>query len=121
VRRYCDNNNYDDGTDLFFVACFTVIVPFHQYTTYVSSHLLSSPVLTDIDEEDDINHLNIEQYMSLANDEEIRRYLRDEKLQAVIRDIDSCDNNRKAALVEALKASNFKEFTDYILNVIHKT
>jgi hypothetical protein len=52
--------------------------------------------------------------MSLANDDEIRWYLRDEKLQAVIRNIDSSDN-RKAALVEALKAPNFKEFTDKVL------
>lgn len=52
-----------------------------------------------------------------ANDDEIRRFLRDERLQNVVRDIDSAQN-REAALRSMLKAPNFKEFTDKILSRI---
>ncbi len=51
-----------------------------------------------------------------ANNEEIRRFLRDERLQAVVRDVDGA-TNREAALKSMLKAPNFKEFTDKVLEV----
>jgi hypothetical protein len=52
-----------------------------------------------------------------ANDDEIRRFLRDERLQNVIKDIDSAQN-RETALKSMLKAPNFKEFTDKVLGRI---
>jgi hypothetical protein len=52
-----------------------------------------------------------------VNDDEIRRMLRDERLQNVVRDIDKAEN-REAALKSMLKAPNFKEFTDKVLSKI---
>ena len=49
-----------------------------------------------------------------AENDDIRRYLRDERLQRVISDIDSA-GNREAALAAALVSPNFKEFTDALL------
>jgi hypothetical protein len=62
-----------------------------------------------------INHVAPTLYA--ANDDEIKRFLRDERLQSVVRDIDSAQN-REAALKSMLKAPNFKEFTDKVLNTI---
>ncbi|KAL4531854.1 hypothetical protein Ndes2437B_g02292 [Nannochloris sp. 'desiccata'] len=78
--------------------------------------VVNLPPIEDTDEEN-ARKLSQEQLLQLANDDEIRRFLRDERLQNVVRDIDSAQN-REAALRSMLKAPNFKEFTDKILSRI---
>lgn len=55
-------------------------------------------------------------FLGAVANEEVRWYLRDERLQAVLRNIDGA-GNREAALAAALQAPNFKEFADKVLAV----
>jgi len=55
--------------------------------------------------------------ITAANNEGIKSYLRDERLQNAISIIDSAPN-RQAALEAALTSDNFKEFADRLLSVI---
>jgi len=52
-----------------------------------------------------------------ASNEEVKRYLRDERLQKVIADVDAAPN-REAALERALKSPNFKEFADCVIDAV---
>ena len=52
-----------------------------------------------------------------AHNEEVRWYLRDERLQDVVKRVDGAPN-REAALAAALQAPNFKEFADKVLGVV---
>lgn len=57
------------------------------------------------------------QFEQLAENEEIRWFLRDEKLQSVLVDIDSAEEREKA-LVEAMKSPIFEEFAGKVLDVV---
>lgn len=52
-----------------------------------------------------------------ASNDEVRRYLRDERLQECLMDIDSA-TDRKAVLKRALESPSFKEFCDKVLHVV---
>lgn len=52
-----------------------------------------------------------------ASNEEVKRYLRDERLQKVIADVDAAPN-REAALERALNSPNFKEFADCVIDAV---
>jgi hypothetical protein len=47
----------------------------------------------------------------------VRRYLRDERLQAVVAGIDGAPN-REGAVAAALRGPHFKEFADAVLGVV---
>ncbi|KAL4439753.1 hypothetical protein ABPG75_002754 [Micractinium tetrahymenae] len=67
--------------------------------------------------EEDAARLSTEQLQALADSEELRWMLRDERLQKVVAEIDGAPD-RERALLRALQAPNFKEFADKVLAVV---
>lgn len=68
-------------------------------------------------EEEDAARLSTEQLQALADSEELRWMLRDERLQKVVAEVDGAPD-RERALLRALQAPNFKEFADKVLAVV---
>ncbi|GAB4823640.1 hypothetical protein N2152v2_010686 [Parachlorella kessleri] len=82
-----------------------------RITRGASSPQQGPPMPPKAEEEEQIARLSKEQLELLAQDEEVRWLLRDERLQKVVRDIDSAPD-RERALLRALQAPNFKGFAD---------
>ncbi|PSC69241.1 translation initiation factor IF-3 [Micractinium conductrix] len=65
----------------------------------------------------DVARLSADQLQALADNEEVRWMLRDERLQKVVAQVDGAPD-RERALLRALQAPNFKEFADKVLGVV---
>ena len=56
-------------------------------------------------------------YLIAVNDPEVRRFLRDERLQDILHSIDGADD-REAALAGYLESPEFQEFSNMLLKKI---
>lgn len=66
---------------------------------------------------DPVTYLYVQTTNPAGDSEVVQRYLRDERLQSIIANIDGVPD-RDSKLVEALKCPDFKEFSDKVLEVV---